>query len=384
MTIYLISRGYPGKRDPQWGSFEKEQAEALVAIGHKVVMLSVDSRFRKYWRTIGVTKVNYNGVVAFNIFLCPGVIIRFFFGRRITQRFKEWQLWLLFKKARATYGKPDILYSHYLPNSERALFIKEKTGIPLVGIEHWSKVGKNDILPSVRKQAEKTYKRLDGIITVSTSLKSIIKEQFGVDSHVVHNMLGKGFMLCDKEIHSNDDIVSFISVGNLLPIKGYDLLIKAFSRIKHNNTKWTLKIIGEGTARDELEDLVLNHELQGNIFLAGLQSKDEIILSLQNSDVYVVSSHSETFCVAAIEALACGLPVLATDCGGPRDYITDENGILCPVNNVEAMTDSIEYMIEHYKKYDRKKISEDCMDRFSPRKIAGQLTNVFEIIMSKQ
>ena len=50
MFIALISRGVPSKRDPQWGCFEKDQAEALVAVGHKVAVISVDSRFRLYWQ----------------------------------------------------------------------------------------------------------------------------------------------------------------------------------------------------------------------------------------------------------------------------------------------------------------------------------------------
>ena len=56
MRIFLISRGYPTKREPQWGCFEKDQAEALAKYGHEVVMLSVDTRFRWYWRKIGITR----------------------------------------------------------------------------------------------------------------------------------------------------------------------------------------------------------------------------------------------------------------------------------------------------------------------------------------
>jgi len=55
MFIALISRGVPSKRDPQWGCFEKDQAEALAATGHKVVVISVDTRFRFYWRKLGIS-----------------------------------------------------------------------------------------------------------------------------------------------------------------------------------------------------------------------------------------------------------------------------------------------------------------------------------------
>ena len=62
MFIALISRGVPSKRDPQWGCFEKDQAEALVAVGHKVAVISVDSRFRLYWRKPGISHYRLNGI----------------------------------------------------------------------------------------------------------------------------------------------------------------------------------------------------------------------------------------------------------------------------------------------------------------------------------
>ena len=80
MFIALISRGVPSKRDPQWGCFEKDQAEALAATGHKVVVISVDTRFRFYWRKLGISHYYTNGIHYYDCFIVPGVIIRKFFG----------------------------------------------------------------------------------------------------------------------------------------------------------------------------------------------------------------------------------------------------------------------------------------------------------------
>ena len=55
MRIFWIARGYPSQKDPQWGCFEKDQAEALRKAGHEVVVLSVDTRFRWYYRPLGIT-----------------------------------------------------------------------------------------------------------------------------------------------------------------------------------------------------------------------------------------------------------------------------------------------------------------------------------------
>ena len=118
--------------------------------------------------------------------------------------------------------------------------------------------------------------------------------------------------------------------------------------------------------------------LQNNIVLLGQKNKQEIVQLLQQSDLFVLPSRSETFGVVYIEAMACGLPIIATDCGGPRDIVTKDNGLLIPNEDVDALGEAILYMVENIDKYDRKAIAEDCQARFSPKVVAKQLTQIFE------
>ena len=74
----MISRGFPTKKYPQWGCFEKDQAEALAKIGHNVVVVSVDSRFLFSFRKLGVTHICENGVNYYNSFWIPGSITNLF------------------------------------------------------------------------------------------------------------------------------------------------------------------------------------------------------------------------------------------------------------------------------------------------------------------
>ena len=94
MFIALISRGVPSKRDPQWGCFEKDQAEALVAVGHKVAVISVDSRFRLYWRKPGISHYRLNGIDYYDCFWVPGIITHRLFGN-ILNSFKNTHLNIL-------------------------------------------------------------------------------------------------------------------------------------------------------------------------------------------------------------------------------------------------------------------------------------------------
>jgi glycosyltransferase involved in cell wall biosynthesis len=129
--------------------------------------------------------------------------------------------------------------------------------------------------------------------------------------------------------------------------------------------------------------MIETYHLSDTVHLVGYKTRDYIANTLQEADVYILSSHVETFGVAPVEALACGVPVIATDCGGSRSYMNDFNGLLIPIDDVKAMSEAISYMIEHYREYDRERIAEDCKQRFSSEVIAKRLESIFEDVIAK-
>ena len=105
MNILMIARGYPTPKEPQWGCFEQDQAEALQRYGHRVVVVSVDSRFLWRMRKIGTTIYNKNGVVYYNSFWVPGAIVSLLGGRRLSLHIRKLQLLRLYKMIVAKYDK---------------------------------------------------------------------------------------------------------------------------------------------------------------------------------------------------------------------------------------------------------------------------------------
>ena len=144
---------------------------------------------------------------------------------------------------------------------------------------------------------------------------------------------------------------------------------------------WCLNIIGWGEQEENLRKMVLEYGLDDNVHFLGKMRKTEIAKELRNSNVYVLPSRNENFSVAILEGLATGLPVIATDCGGIRECLDDRNGIIVPVDDVDAMASAIKQMMENYSRYDRRYIAENCKRRFSPQAIAGKLTEVFEDVI---
>ena len=372
MHILFISRGYPSKQRPQNGNFEVDQAEGLAKLGHKVSMISVDLGREFLPKEYGIQRIEKNGVLSYHIFLMP---MKFFVGNGIFRRLLNRQLDYLYHKIIAELGKPDIIYAHYLWNMDWALYLKKTYNIPLVGIEHWSELGYEDIKPVIEQNARRIYPQIDRLITVSQSLQKKIEERFGVQSEVVFNTIHDSVRM--NTVHQQrGNFMNFISVGTLLPVKGYDNLITAFAQTTLPRDKWTLTLVGEGPEEKTLQDLIIQHHLENNIHLLGRKNKAEVVELLNHSDVFISSSHLETFGVAALEAICCGVPVLSTDSGGPREFITTINGRLCD-DSIEALQKGIEYMFAHYTEFDKQRMANDAINKFSSTAIAQQLETIF-------
>ncbi|MBR5327505.1 MAG: glycosyltransferase [Paludibacteraceae bacterium] len=374
MNIFIIARGYPSKQDPTWGCFEKDQAEALNSLGHQVTILSVDTRFRFYWRKLGIQCAMHNNIATFNIFLMPYALL-FFLPKKIKEWFYAWQLEILYKRATLQNGTPDVIYSHYLNNTLKAIPLRKKHNIPIVAMEHWSQMAYSPIPKNTISTAKRVYASIDQLLTVSSALKNNIEQQIGVDSIVVPNMVGKEFHYA-KQNKTERKTIQLITTGRLIPEKHFDMLIQAIANISSLPLK--LIIIGNGSEKNRLKNLVNELQLENKVQLIGHKSKQEIVALLQKSDIFVLPSQSETFGVAYIEALACGLPIIATDCGGPRDFVNNNNGLLIPKNNQQAIEQAIIQMSNNLSLYDNKAIAEDCQNRFASNNVAKLITQILE------
>ena len=138
-----------------------------------------------------------------------------------------------------------------------------------------------------------------------------------------------------RSISPSSESSDIIFVGRLIKEKHADLFIHAVILLQHENPDISVVIIGEGPEYGKIDNLITDKEIQNTIHLCEFyQNHDDLIAQLKSSKVFVLPSTREGFGITALEALACGLPVVTVDltANAVRDLITENNGFLCSLS----------------------------------------------------
>jgi len=176
----------------------------------------------------------------------------------------------------------------------------------------------------------------------------LIWNGFGVDHFKLIPDATKATVLTEHNLPATDGpLISF--VGKFTEFKGIDVLLRAAAIYEQRLPGAMTVLAGNGQLWDDMHALRDELGLSGVHFL-GHQSQDKVARIYNAADVSVVPSRSEAFGLVAVEALACGTPVVATNEGGLPDFINDEVGALVPVDDAEALAAAIISEIEQNTK----------------------------------
>lgn len=218
-----------------------------------------------------------------------------------------------------------------------------------------------------KKSIIKTINRL-AVITVSKGLKLEIG---GIDEintsklEVIENgILLSNLKPLQKEETLRDSIFSFVFVGSLIKLKGVYELLYAFSELQKNTTRqYSLTFVGDGVERKGLETLASKLEAK-NVSFLGAVDNSKVSEVLNKKDCLVLPSYQEGFGRVIIEMFSFGKPVISTTSGGPEYIINDDNGLVVPPKDVQALSNAMNKICVNYDSYDAEKITNYVNDNY--------------------
>ena len=115
----------------------------------------------------------------------------------------------------------------------------------------------------------------------------------------------------------------------------------------------------------------------------GRKEKNELPAYLEKAHALLISSDIESFAIPGIEAMASGLPVISTDCLGPRDFVNDKTGFLCQIGDSVGIKNAIKQMKENYESY-RKEDLEKMADSFSEENVVASAKKIYKKAIEKE
>ena len=375
MTILVLTHSYPDSSHKWRGIFVQEQVRAL-STKHDVIVVyfKVDySHFAPFSDYSFLKKVK-GRVTEYEVIInksFPVITqVKYLSG---TFRFIKAEI---LEKTRI-----DIIHGHLsYPGGFLGAIIQQKKRIPAVLTEH-SRI-KSYFRSRVHKQCVKyTFRKTACIIAVSNALREEIISLCHRQVLVLPNIVDVDKFEIVKSKSGTDLNIGFLGGMNNYN-KGLDLLLKASSALDRKD--FFLHIGGNGILLDSFKKLAEDLKIDSKCKFYGEISPNDIADFYSKLDIFVLPSRYETFGIVLIEAMACGIPVIATKCGGPEDIVTPTSGILIPKDNAEELKRAIICMSVNIESFNKEAIRNYTRENFGPKVFVDRLSVLYEEILTKK
>jgi glycosyltransferase involved in cell wall biosynthesis len=327
LKILFLPGWYPTEKNQIYGIFVREHAKAVSLYNEVIVLYNEGSERKndKLWKVfsdkkeegIRTIRIRHKEISIFkiNYFIHLSSII------------------VSFRNLIKMGWRPDIIHVHILSAVLPGVILGIIYKIPVVITEHWSGFPRRSMRFSEKMIAKFVMNKARLILPVSKDLGNKIKS-YGIKSkieiipNVVNTALFHPQFNKSNSSKNNNEIIRILLVASLTPIKGIPYLFKALAKLKEKRQDFILNIVGDGPFRQEYERLADGLALTNIVKFQGLKTKVELAEIMRNCDFFVLPSLWETFGCVLIEAMASGLPLIASDVGGVGEIINESIGIL--------------------------------------------------------
>ena len=237
--------------------------------------------------------------------------------------------------------KPDAVLAFSSKLTMQLLLARAHSGPVLICSERANPAFRAE--SAATRMERRLLKKADGFIFQTERVKTLFPERLQKIGAVIHNGLFSEDIPEEGTAFADRDHKAICAVGRLdNDQKAYDVMFKAFALFQENHPEYVLNIFGRGVDEPVLRQLIAQLGLEDRIILHG--NRPHVIHEIKDMGMFVMTSWYEGMPNALIEAMACGLPCVCTDCDfGPAELIRDgESGLLVPVGDAVAIAAAME------------------------------------------
>jgi glycosyltransferase involved in cell wall biosynthesis len=285
---------------------------------------------------------------------------------------------------RQLFKSADIINAHVaLPDGFGCILLSRSLNIPLVTTVHGVDLQHTIHRSIPERQIHTVFGSSDRVILNSEKLRRIYSENFQETEKVdvVFNGFDTESALSAEPVERSNESFCIVSVGDLVTEKGQKYALEAIVELPF---EFEYVVIGDGILRTTLEDYAEDLGIRDQVSFIGEIENEAVYSYLKSSDLFVLPSYEEAFGIAYLEAMACGLPVIAVKGEGPAEYITHrKTGFLVPPKESEAIADVIQELRDDSKL--RREVGyraqQVALNAFSWERNAKSIERIFEEVI---
>lgn len=281
---------------------------------------------------------------------------------------------------RQTRFAPDLIHAHFFLAGVPAVLLGRLARVPVVVTEQWSIFLPSDPMPltaPLRLSAGVAFGGAQLVLPPSEALRNGI-EAAGLHPpmRVVPNVVDTG--LFHPAPSAARPPRRLLAVGLLYDAKGYEFLLEAVSLLERDVE---LRIAGDGPLRAALQQQVDELGIGDRVTFLGLVDKPDVAELMRWADAFVLASRYDNNPSVLIEALASGLPVVATDVGGIPELVDPQSGLLARAQDAPDLARRIGELLDGYDRYDRAGIAARAERRFGRAAVGAALADVYRTVL---
>lgn len=373
---------YPTKEQPVGGMFVREHAKAVRLYDDVVVLHCAGQRpeMKGLWRMEEETDESLTeGIPTYRVWHRRSPI------PKTSSFIYIWSVLGAFRQIMAEGFHPNIIHAHIYSAGLPAVLIGKRYHLPVVITEQSSAFLRRSLSTVEVLKARVAFQWSELVLPVSFALQRAI-QNYGIRAQfrVVPNAVDPGVFFPRSDSDRDEKPRRLLFVGLLVPVKGVPYLLQALAILHRRREDWHLDIVGDGPERANYEQLVAELGLADHITFHGVKSKRDVAGLMRQADLFVLPSVCETMGCVLLEAMASGLPIVATAVGGIVEVVDGDSGILAKAMDPNDLCQRLEAALGNLEKFDREALAKKALSKYSLQHVGCVLHGTLSIVGTKR